>query len=100
VLGAGDPALIELAEELQRLAERRAAYLEQIKAIEDRVEEIQTLAAAAGSVPLLPQDVELLGGTIALRDRHGNEIGRFEIEGGDVEMALETLRLKALPAED
>jgi hypothetical protein len=49
---------------------------------------------------LLPQDVELLGGTIALRDRHGNEIGRFEIEGGDVEMALETLRLKALPAED
>lgn len=100
VVGEGDPAQIELADELQRLAARRAVYLEQLSAIEKRTEEIQKLADAAGRVPLLPDDVDLIGGKLTLHDRHGNEIGQFEIEGGDVELALETLRLKPQIAEE
>lgn len=100
VIGNADPAQLELSEELQRLTERRAAYLEQVKVIEQRTAELQKLAETAGRVPLLPDDVQLIGGTMILRDRHGNEIGRFEIEGGNVELALETLRLNALPPGD
>ncbi len=98
--GDSDPTLVELDEELQRLSGRRAAYLEQLEAIEDRMQELQSLAESAGDVPLLPSEVDLTGGIIALRDRYGNPIGRFEIRGGNVELALQTLRLQTLPIDD
>jgi carboxyl-terminal processing protease len=86
--GGDEPALIAFEQELQNAAERRIRMLEQLEKLENRMAELQELADAAGREPLLPADVDLRAGTITVRDRHGNVIGSFRIEAGDLNMAL------------
>ncbi|MCP3904178.1 MAG: S41 family peptidase [Planctomycetes bacterium] len=88
-----DPALIAFNQELERALKRRASYIEQLHATEERIEELQALAESHGDEPLLPEDLDLVEGTITLHDRDGNLIGTYQIEGGDVRLALDTVSL-------
>ena len=47
-------------------------------------------------VALLPEDLDLLSGTMVLRDKEGNLVGEFRIDGGDVAMALEAIDLSRI----
>jgi len=86
-----DAGVIAMEDELADAMARHLALLEEVRASARRLEELRGAAAETGYVPLLPEDVELEGGT--LRDRWGNPVGAFEIAGGDVELALSSLRL-------
>lgn len=95
-----DPSILALDQELQRAAEQRSRLIERLQRIEDRMGELHNLAETAGRPSLIPDDAELLGGTLLLRDRNGNAIGRYRIEGGDLEIALTGVRLSQVEEDD
>jgi carboxyl-terminal processing protease len=65
-----------------------------------RIDELRGLAREAGRESLLPEDAEVIGGTIAVRDREGTLIGEYRLEGGDLEMALELLAIEKMSPDD
>jgi hypothetical protein len=74
--------------------------LEQIQTLETRINELNGLAADAGRPPLLPPEIDLTQGTLTIRDKQGNLVGAYRIEGGNVEMALETVNLVPVSPDD
>ena len=70
---------------------------ESIKAIgASLTSEINELAAYAGKPPLLPPEIETAEGTITVRDKHGNIIGTYRIEDGNLELALQQIHLSPI----
>jgi carboxyl-terminal processing protease len=97
-LGRDDPAVAAIDDELRRIGEQRMRLVEQLAIIEERFEQLQEAGERVGRVPLLPPDVDLSAGTLTVRDRHGNIVGAFRIEAGDLNRALQGVGLT--PAED
>lgn len=91
--GLEDGQTIAFDQELKRLTDERMRLIDRLERMEERLNELQRLADTAGKAPLLPPDVDLLSGTVTIRDRHGNVIGTYRIDGGDVRMALQGIRL-------
>lgn len=86
-------------EEMHRAALRRAELMEQLADVDEEIERLHGLADAIHLPDPLP-DSELRGGTITVRDAAGLPVGRFRIDGGDVSLALETLRLTPFDPTD
>lgn len=95
-VGGENPTQVAFDESLQRTIENRNRLQREVQRLEKRIRELQGLAEKAGHKTVLPEDVELTDGVIEIRDKAGNVIGRFRIEGGNVELALEGLSLKPL----
>lgn len=91
--GDSDPTLVAFDQELRRAADERVRLLTRLGVVERRIGELQDISAEAGRQALLPGDVDLQAGTITVRDRHGNVIGEYRIEGGDMNLALQSMRL-------
>lgn len=83
--------------EVSRAARARTRVLAQLEAIESRIAELRGLTNE--HAPFLPDDVDLASGVIEVRDNLGNVIGTFRIDGGDVELALESLELTPTKGE-
>jgi len=83
--------------ELERQYERRRQLLEALDSIDDRITELAE--ATTSDERLLPDDVDLVDGTIELRDRLGNVLGVYRIAAGDVELALQAIDVEKVPAE-
>ncbi len=79
--------------ELHRALEARSRMLEQLSGVEKRIGELHGLAAEVGKPPLLPGDVDLRAGTITVKDKLGNVIGTYKIDGGNLEVALDSMQL-------
>lgn len=75
--------------ELDRQIERRKQLLEALAQVDGRIDELATGENAIES--LLPEDADLTDGTIVVRDKYGNVIGEYRIEGGDVAVALNAI---------
>ena len=97
-VGEADSSVVAFDQEIVRLTETRRRLLEQLSKIEVRVDELHGLAAEAGKPPLLPPDIDLTQGTLTIRDKQGNLVGSYRIEGGDVELALDTVKLTPVQA--
>ncbi|UCD76876.1 MAG: S41 family peptidase [Phycisphaerales bacterium] len=94
-----DSALAALGQELNRALETRLRLQERLIELEDRIGELQQLADEAGAIPLLPPDVDLVDGKLAVYDKHGNLIGEYKIEGGNLELALDSVALRPIGAD-
>lgn len=94
-----DSTLVAFDQEVVRSLERRNTLIDALNKLDARIEELQHLEAKAGKAPLLPPDANLLDGTITLRDKQGNVIGTYKIEGGDVALALDSVKLTPVAAE-
>jgi len=92
-VGEEDNARLAIEHDVQRQLERRAELLAQLDQTESRIRDLNALAESAGSVPLLPPDIDLVQGTLTIRDRLGNLVGTFRIDGGDLERALQVVKL-------
>jgi len=92
-IGEEDTTRLAIEHDLQRQLERRGELLAQIEMTEERIRELNTVAEKVGRVPLLPPDIDLAQGTLTIRDKLGNLIGTFRIESGDLEQALQVVRL-------
>jgi carboxyl-terminal processing protease len=99
VITEHDPSLAAFSQELVRATERRVRLIEEVGRVEERIQELQAMADDAGRVPLLPPDAEFLDGTITIRDKHGNVIGTYRVEGGDLALALDTIALTPVDEE-
>ena len=95
-----DPAVAAIDVELKRLTQARSRMIRQLEQIDERLQTRKNMAVVTGREPLLPEDVELIAGTITLRDKDGNVIGKFRIDGGDLELALNSVQLTPLKQEE
>ncbi len=93
VFSDDDAAEVAFDQELHRAAERRSRMIEQIARLDERISELAELGEQAGREPLLPADAVLEGGTITVRDKEGNVVGSYRIDGGSVELALGAVEL-------
>ncbi len=91
--GEDEATHVAFDEELKRIAHERSRLLERLAMVEERMKELDDLAQVAGREDLIPDDIDFALGTVTLRDRHGNKVGTFRIDGGDLELALQSLRL-------
>ncbi|TVQ54824.1 MAG: S41 family peptidase [Phycisphaerales bacterium] len=87
-----DPTQLAFGQELSRAMSERGRLMERIDQIEERIREMQGLADRAGRERLVPEDIDVAGGQLTLRDSDGNVIGEYKIRGGDVEAALRALQ--------
>lgn len=99
-IGTQDSTIAAFDQELVRATETRTRLMEQLAKLDERIDELQGLAGQAGKVPLLPPDINLEAGTLAVRDKHGNLIGTYRIEAGDVELAFRALQLTPVEGEN
>ncbi|MHC5023054.1 MAG: S41 family peptidase [Planctomycetota bacterium] len=95
-----DPAVAAVDEELEGIAAHRGRLLQELRRVEDRIRELSAIAAESGQDPLLPPDIELVDGTLELRDRDGNVIGTYRIDSEDIRISLNTARLSPLAPEE
>ena len=95
-----DPAVAAINVELSRLTQARSRIMLQLERIENSIQSHKNMAEATGRKPLLPEDVELIAGTITLRDKDGNVVGEYRIDGGDLELALNSVQLTPLKIEE
>jgi carboxyl-terminal processing protease len=95
--GGDNAAEVAFDQELHRALEARGRMLEQLATVEKRIGELHGLAAEIGAPPLLPPDIDLLHGTITVKDKLGNVVGTYTINGGDLEVALDTMELTPVP---
>lgn len=98
-LSEEDAGQVAFNQELSRAMDHRTRLYEQLRRTEERIDSLQQLASESGRVPLLPADVDLIDGTITIHDKHGNLIGTYHIDGGDVSLALETVALTPVQEE-
>lgn len=96
-VGGDNAAQVAFDVELHRAMEARSRLLEQLANVEKRVGELHGLEAQAGKPPLLPTDIDLRQGSITVKDKLGNVIGTYTINGGNLEVALDTMQLTPVP---
>jgi carboxyl-terminal processing protease len=99
-VGEENTSLAALDHELEQESQRRVRLLELLTTTEKKIGELQKLTTAAGGEPLLPPDVDLRDGTLTVRDKFGNVIGAYRIEGGNVELALTGIALRPVAKEE
>ncbi len=92
-VGTDNSTIVAFDQELKRATDARHRLTEQLAKVDVRIGELHGLAATAGKPPLLPPEVDLTHGTLTVKDKQGNVIGTYRIEGGDMESALEAMKL-------
>ena len=92
-VGDEDATRLAIEMDLQRQLQKRAELLAQLDQSEARIQQLNAVAEKVGRVPLLPPDIDLAQGTLTIRDKLGNLIGTFRIESGDLERALQVVKL-------
>ncbi len=82
--------------ELKRATAARVRLLEQLRGVDERIGEMQERGAGAGQPPILPPGIDLTDGTLSIQDRDGRLIATYQIEGGDLALALHSVTLRPL----
>jgi len=94
VLTDDEPDRVAFEQELQNQLDERLRLYRRLGAVEQRIDEIQV--SAPPEEPLLPEGVDLSEGTITIRDKSGEVIGTYRLEGGNLELALRSLTLESI----
>ncbi len=95
--GGNNAAAASFDVELHRALEARSRLLDQLSNIEKSIDKLHGLSAQIGKPPLLPPDIDVKGGTLTLKDKLGNVVGTYTIDGGNLEVALDTMQLTPVP---
>ena len=96
VVGQDNPGILALDKESTRRLNERERIIKRLAQIDERLSEINQLATKAGRPPLLPPEIETAEGTLTVRDKHGNVIGTYRIEDGNLELALQQVHLSPI----
>lgn len=100
VVGGTDAGLAALEREFGAYTAERNNLLSRLEQIDDRLGKLHELTAQAGRTDILPADADTDDGTLTIRDRHGNVIGAYRIESGNLEYALQHVELQAIDLEN
>ncbi|MHC4218544.1 MAG: S41 family peptidase, partial [Planctomycetota bacterium] len=74
-MGTEDATQLALEQRIEDQWRIRRHLMSQLDEVDQRLGELHDRAEAAGRPPLLPDDADLSGGTLAVRDRQGNLVG-------------------------
>jgi len=99
VLGDDQGAAVAFDQELHRAAIQRNRLLAQLTRLDERIDQLRGMAADTSRRPLLRPEIDLIQGTLTVRDKNGAIIGTYRIEGGDVDLALNALLLSPMDDE-
>jgi hypothetical protein len=97
--GNEDSGLLTLQAELQQALAGRAELQRRLDLVEQHIVELSGVAKEAGSETLLPEDVDLTDGMVVVKDRMGNVVREFRLEGGNLELALRTIEVEPVDEE-
>lgn len=89
-----DSTVVSLDQELARATRERARLIERLSHVNDRIDELHQQAEDVGREPLLPDGVDIVGGRIVITDADGKTIATYRIDGGNLELALQTMVLQ------
>jgi carboxyl-terminal processing protease len=98
--GDTDATQLALEQRIEGQWRIRRHLVEQLDEIDRRLDELKEMADGAGAAPLLPDDADLAGGTLAVRDRQGNLVGTYRLLDGDLELALRHVQLTPIDPDD
>jgi len=98
VVGEDEAGVLALEQEIGRWIKERRRIMTRLDEVETRLMDLNNLAAKAGRPPLLPPEIETDDATLTIRDKHGNLIGAYRLEEGDLELALRQIRLSPIDA--
>jgi carboxyl-terminal processing protease len=96
-----DAGMVSLHQDLARVLQYRKARMNELNRLDQRITELRSMTATSDGEPepLIPENADLVAGTITVRDAEGNVVGEFTIDGGDVEMALGSIQLSRVDEE-
>jgi len=92
--GEESSTVVSLEQQLTRATRERARLIERLNQVNQRIDELSHMADDAGRQPLLPEGVDIVGGRLIITDADGNTISTYRIDGGNLELALQTMRLQ------
>jgi hypothetical protein len=83
-----------ITEAVTELAIERIEILKELVKVSDRLATLQT-ELDEEEVSLIPKDTNLDNAVVTLTDEHGNSIGSWRVTSGNIEDALDSLRLES-----
>jgi carboxyl-terminal processing protease len=91
-------AQLAAAAELDRLTEARRQFLLELDRMQRRIAALEAGAEASAEVPdLWPDETEIVGGTVEVRDAEGNVVATLRIKDGSLERYLVGAGLEPQP---
>jgi carboxyl-terminal processing protease len=99
-VGEADSTHLALGERVRSELRLRRQLLNELERTETRIRELRGLESEVGREPLLPEEIDLEGGSLVVRDAGGAPVATFRIEEGDLEGALRLAPLEPLDAAD
>ena len=94
ILSEEDPVATGITEAVTELAIERIEILKELVKVSDRLAALQT-ELDEEEVSLIPKDTNLDNAVVTLTDEHGNSIGSWRVTSGNIEDALDSLRLES-----
>lgn len=93
VLTEEDPVITGVREEVTSLAKERLAILKTLIDVDKRLSSLQAELDEENE-SLIPEDANLENALMTVSDDDGNVIGSWRVKNGDIEAALDSLRLE------
>jgi len=94
LLSEDDPVVTGISEAVTELAKERIEILKELVKVGNRLSELQS-ELDEEEVSLIPEDTNLDNAVVTLTDENGNSIGSWQVTSGNIEDALDSLRLES-----
>ena len=94
ILSEEDPVASGITEAVTELAKERIEILKELVKVSNRLATLQT-ELDEEEVSLIPKDTNLDNAVVTLTDEHGISIGSWRVTSGNIEDALDSLRLES-----
>jgi carboxyl-terminal processing protease len=98
-LSEDDPVVAGISDAVTELAKERIEILKELVKVSDQLTALQT-ELDDEDVSLIPVDTNLKNAVVTLTDENGNSIGSWRVTNGNIEAALDSLRLESTTATE
>ena len=99
ILTDEDPVTAGISEAVIVLAKERIDILKELIKVDRRLVDLQT-ELDEEEAALIPADANLDNAVVTLTDEEGNVVGSWRIESGNIESALDSLRLESITEDN
>ncbi len=99
VLSEDNPVTAGISEAVIELAKERIDILKELIKVDKRLVDLQD-ELDEEETSLIPADTNLENAVVTLEDENGNVVGTWRVESGNIESALDSLRLEPVTKED
>jgi carboxyl-terminal processing protease len=99
ILSDENPVTAGISEAVNELAKERIDILKELIKVDKRLVDLQA-ELDEEETSLIPADTNLDNAVVTLSDEEGNIVGTWRVESGNIESALDSLRLQSVTEEE